>query len=983
MAKMNLREYHDEIENIINRGRFDEAIAHCRNILTVYPKSVNTYRLLGKAFLEAKRYTDAIDIFQRVLSAVPDDFVSHLGLSIIREDEGNLDAAIWHMEKAFENQPYNSAIQEELRRLFERRDGSAPPRMRLTRAALARMYVKGNLYQQATAEIRSILSKEPQRIDLQNLLAKMYLKSGKKVEAADVSSKVLNRLPYCYDANQVLANVLSESDRKDEAGIYRERLASLDPYSAYTSLDQPLTDLVVNSAVVIDVLDYLSTDVVPVEQQPDWMTTLGLSASELDSDLEEDLPDWLIAASAQIQTEEPGVGFSEDIEKLDADDSYPNLILSEDTDDIDMVEWLGSSNQKSNIIEETTDYDVQETPSEWYQEQEAALDTLNDQIPAIEADGTPEAAEIPDWLRSLAPDNLASEDQEADSELAALFDRAEPITDDTDVAGEEKDGILRAAGVVAGLTAAAGFISNEDADSSSEEAEEPDLMTEGAIEGVDQAVPLAQDLSPDPLAQSEIDELLPDWINEYQEEPDASSSVSPVGLAAAAAITSDQIDLPDWLKEIDESEEDFNVEETGTPEDFIVAEADIPEWLTEIDDGMEQTVISGSDTTDELPDWLKDLKEELLMPESSIETDLSSSEADTEEKLPASDETSEWLDGIDKPSTATDAEGKLETIEQADLSDEEPPSTSFTPDNQIELEEPPDFADADEAMAWLASLAGEQVVTNTSADVQEPDTSVEEAILNPIEELADTTEVGELELDSPPDFEDADSAMAWLEDLAAKHPASDTLEMGEPSEAAEAMDSSSELDSEAAATVVEDVDSGYKDTDFTKTPLSSDIRKVDINTASLVEIERLPGVGFPYAQAIVAYRETNGPFTNIDELVNVPGIDPDDLFSMQNYFKIEEISAKPAAQVTSENKKMLNQARQLMSGGDQEQAIIVYTDLIKEQSSLEDVIFDLNQALQNQPENYEIWQTLGDAYMRNNQMIEAMQAYNRAEELLS
>jgi hypothetical protein len=38
-----------------------------------------------------------VDIFQRVLAAVPDDFVSHVGLSIIRDDQGKLDDAIWHM----------------------------------------------------------------------------------------------------------------------------------------------------------------------------------------------------------------------------------------------------------------------------------------------------------------------------------------------------------------------------------------------------------------------------------------------------------------------------------------------------------------------------------------------------------------------------------------------------------------------------------------------------------------------------------------------------------------------------------------------------------------------------------------------------------------------------------------------------------------------------------------------------------------------
>ena len=117
--------------------------------LRLFPKHIATYRLLGKAYLEQQRFGDAADIFQRVLSSVPDDHVANIGLSIIREDEGNLDAAIWYMERALEAQPSNAAIKDELRRLYGRRDGIEPPKIRLTRGALARMYSRGGLYDQA------------------------------------------------------------------------------------------------------------------------------------------------------------------------------------------------------------------------------------------------------------------------------------------------------------------------------------------------------------------------------------------------------------------------------------------------------------------------------------------------------------------------------------------------------------------------------------------------------------------------------------------------------------------------------------------------------------------------------------------------------------------------------------------------------------------------------------------------------------------
>src|SRR3970282_709951 len=169
MAKVSLRAYNQEIEAMIDRGHLDEAIAHCKHNLKTFPKHLDTYRLLGKAYLEYKRDPDAVDIFSRVLCAVPDDFVANVGMSIIRDEENKLDDAIWHMERAFETQPSNAAIQGELQRLYGRRDGVSPPRIRMTRGALANMYVQGELYPQAISEIKGVLVEDPGRSDMQSL----------------------------------------------------------------------------------------------------------------------------------------------------------------------------------------------------------------------------------------------------------------------------------------------------------------------------------------------------------------------------------------------------------------------------------------------------------------------------------------------------------------------------------------------------------------------------------------------------------------------------------------------------------------------------------------------------------------------------------------------------------------------------------------------------------------------------------------------
>ena len=47
---------------------------------------------------------------------------------------------------------------------------------------------------------------------------------------------------------------------------------------------------------------------------------------------------------------------------------------------------------------------------------------------------------------------------------------------------------------------------------------------------------------------------------------------------------------------------------------------------------------------------------------------------------------------------------------------------------------------------------------------------------------------------------------------------------------------------------------------------------VDINTASQEELETLSGVGPVLAQRIIEYREANGPFQSLEELLEVKGI---------------------------------------------------------------------------------------------------------------
>lgn len=47
---------------------------------------------------------------------------------------------------------------------------------------------------------------------------------------------------------------------------------------------------------------------------------------------------------------------------------------------------------------------------------------------------------------------------------------------------------------------------------------------------------------------------------------------------------------------------------------------------------------------------------------------------------------------------------------------------------------------------------------------------------------------------------------------------------------------------------------------------------VDLNAATAEELQEVPGIGPTLAGRIVAFREENGPFEKVDDLLNVQGI---------------------------------------------------------------------------------------------------------------
>jgi tetratricopeptide (TPR) repeat protein len=402
MAKVSLRAYNQEIETMIDRGHLDEAIAHCRHILKTFPKHLDTYRLLGKAYLEYKRYPEAADIFSRVLVAAPSDFVSNVGMSIIRDEETRLDEAIWHMERAFETQPSNAAIQSEMQRLYGRREGVQPPRIRMTRGALAHMYVQGELYPQAISEIKSVLKEDPGRNDMQALLARAYYRNGLKNDAAEVASAVLRSNPYNLDANRIMVEILG-TDHPESVGAYRQRVVELDPYAAQVSGSTFMANEVPDAAVSLEHLDWNGQ---PVGLQPDWQSRQAITLDR--EPAQEEQPDWLKSTFGETSAS----GQPAPVSPLDA--AAPLAGAAEAADEIpDFLRDAGWG-KSTGAFDESKSAFAESEPTG--------------------AEPTIERGELPDWVKAMAPQQTPetpAEEEELPDWINKIGTSALPAASDT------------------------------------------------------------------------------------------------------------------------------------------------------------------------------------------------------------------------------------------------------------------------------------------------------------------------------------------------------------------------------------------------------------------------------------------------------------------------------------------------------------------------------------------------------------------------
>ncbi len=912
MPRIGLKKYGEEIRQTIQKGDIDQAIAHCRHILSYYPMYLPAYRLLGNACMEKGDYSYATHFYQSVLSADPEDAHAWSRLSILTEDLGELEQATWLMERAFEVNPGNAEIRGLLSQLYRRRDGVDRPRLKLTPGALARLYAKGGFYQRAVDEINKILATSGLATlyiaYLEVALAEALWHTENMLAMADnIAQRLLTKLPNCLKANLIAGQIRWAAGKRQEAQQFLKTALALDPegYIAYQMFGEhspiPVTDIEIPYLEREAQAAFIARPEPEAQEDLSWLEQIGEIAQKtpglqpVKEETSPTVPEWLetwpstsgqaVDSSKrkprQPEPEEPATpAWLRELQTREKEPAIP--------------EWLRDIQQAS--------VETPPPPAEWLAElgeKPVQAETVGER-----AEAETEQETIPDWLNELA-----------ETEPAAKVESAAEIE----------------TGNVA-------------------ETELPDWLAELAIPEETEIVP-----------EEETEAELPDWLRELQPEAEPPVAEAPLAAEPEALETAE---LPDWLRELQPTARTPETAEflerpaepgpqaqVAEPRPVVSQEPELemPTWLTE--------------TGHEVPAWLREPEE------AEQETVIESVQPGLAQvQLP------EPVEGMPNWLVELEAEiaKKAAPVHKIKPSEPEMPTTArpqVAPMPAVKLPEP-----VEGMPDWLVELEAE--IAGTSLIRPEAEIAVEPPLAEP--------PVAGAQLAAEPEGLETVELPDWLRELKpeaeiAVEPPIELVENQAGTET-EIPDWLVQLEQEPIVDLRTDT---LQATEEAEEPVwLAELQTQEQQTSDQITVEEMPEwleelhraepqVEQPTAPEIVApsakapQLETAVPPSEAARPIAKPAI---------RRFK----KAEPQPTAVDDYQSRLAQAHSCLRDDNPDAAAKIYATLIATTTSLNELIGDLENAVQSYPDNPALYQQLGDAYMRADRCAAALEAYKKA-----
>ena len=379
------------------------------------------------------------------------------------------------------------------------------------------------------------------------------------------------------------------------------------------------------------------------------------------------------------------------------------------------------------------------------------------------------------------------------------------------------------------------------------------------------------------------------------------------------------------------------------------------------------------------------------------------SEEPVEESLPTAMEVPDWLQENEEtvqPAELSTGEGAEWLQEFEAAGDDDVPEIA----SEIAMPEPEsrapaesiDLSDADdgEVMQWLETLAeqqgqGEAAEPRSSAipgaapadvppisDSGIPDTTEES--LDWLEELADTRGLDDsILIESPAGAAADDSAVGWLGDLAEPAAAHGEDTIQHPSE--EPVAAGMEIPPERLAETIPIPPTLIEESQISEEilpeeqPVSTTAPELSKEVASPLKEREEEGSHPARAEEVTAPAPVameDPPAEHAREILAAPVSEPVAATAVPEAPPVERVEQNP-----------LEAANTMLESGDVDAAAKQLGALIKRGKNLDDIISMLTASLAAEQRQPELWQVLGDAYMKNNQVNEAVQAYQRGMEV--
>ena len=228
MPIIEIDNYLKKIDKMTDNGNLDQAAFHCLYLLRQFPKMLRLYERLGRTFLEMDNYSSALNIYLRLCSAQPDNFLNHISLAYTYVECGRTENAIMHCETVNCLQPDNESIKKDLNAWMNAHSVSFSSDDRLLGefSEGIRAYHKKD-YEIACKHFLSAGKKPAPNLPLL-FLGLSYFEKGDVQKGVWLLESVLRREPYNQTALRTLAVHYAEHDRMKFHRIL-EKLIDLDP----------------------------------------------------------------------------------------------------------------------------------------------------------------------------------------------------------------------------------------------------------------------------------------------------------------------------------------------------------------------------------------------------------------------------------------------------------------------------------------------------------------------------------------------------------------------------------------------------------------------------------------------------------------------------------------------------------------------------------------------------------------------------------